>query len=135
MKVAVVGALEYFAQRSPPRTPEDLASHSCVQNIARLRRTACSNGRSNAAARRDRFRWTAGHGQRPRLGIRAAVDGLGIAYTLEALAEPFLRSGQLVQILGSWSPAFEGLFLYYPGRRRVPAALRAFIDLIRVAGT
>lgn len=67
----------------------------------------------------------------PDLSVRAAVDGLGIAYTIEALAEPFLRSGQLIRVLEDWSPAFEGLFLYYPDRRRVPAALRAFIDMVR----
>ena len=65
--------------------------------------------------------------------VRAAVDGLGIAYTIEALAEPFLRSGQLVRVLEDWSPSFEGLFLYYPGHRQVPAALRALIDMIRTA--
>ena len=48
------------------------------------------------------------------------------ADTLESLAEPFLRSGQLVRVLEDWSPAFKGLFLYYPGQRQVPAALRAF---------
>jgi DNA-binding transcriptional LysR family regulator len=69
----------------------------------------------------------------PDLAMRAAVDGLGIAYTIEALAEPFLRSGQLVRVLEDWSPAFEGLFLYYPGRRQVPAALRALIDMIRAS--
>ena len=69
----------------------------------------------------------------PDLAVRAAVDGLGIAYTLEALAEPFLRSGQLVRVLEDWSPSFEGLYLYYPGHRQVPATLRALIDMIRVA--
>jgi DNA-binding transcriptional LysR family regulator len=69
----------------------------------------------------------------PDLAVRAAVDGLGITYTIEALAEPFLRSGQLVRVLEDWSPAFEGLFLYYPGHRQVPAALRALIDMIRTA--
>jgi hypothetical protein len=58
------------------------------------------------------------------LAVRAAVDGLGIACTIEALAEPFLRSGQLVRVLEDWSPSFEGLFLYYPGRRQVPAPHR-----------
>ena len=67
----------------------------------------------------------------PDLAVRAALDGLGIAYTIEALAEPFLRSGQLVRVLEDWSPSFEGLFLYYPGHRQVPAALRALIDMIR----
>jgi DNA-binding transcriptional LysR family regulator len=31
MKVAMVGAPEYFEQRPPPRTLDDLASHSCIQ--------------------------------------------------------------------------------------------------------
>jgi DNA-binding transcriptional LysR family regulator len=71
----------------------------------------------------------------PDLALRAAVDGLGIAYTIEAYAEPFLRSGQLVRVLEDWSPTIEGLFLYYPGRRQVPAALRALIDMIRTSSS
>jgi DNA-binding transcriptional LysR family regulator len=67
----------------------------------------------------------------PDLAVRAAVDGLGVTYTIEALAEPFLRSGQLVRVLEEWTPSYEGLFLYYPGHRQVPAALRALIDMIR----
>jgi DNA-binding transcriptional LysR family regulator len=67
------------------------------------------------------------------LALRAAVDGLGIAYTVEALAEPFLRSGQLVRVLEDWSPTFGGLYLYYSGHRQVPAALRALIDMMRTA--
>src|SRR5277367_2888732 len=31
LKVAVVGAPSYFARRHGPRTPDDLARHSCVQ--------------------------------------------------------------------------------------------------------
>jgi DNA-binding transcriptional LysR family regulator len=65
------------------------------------------------------------------LAVRAAVDGLGIAYTIEAIAAPFLRSGQLVSVLEDWSPSFEGLYLFYPGHRQVPATLRAFIDMVR----
>ena len=64
------------------------------------------------------------------LAVRAAVDGLGIAYTIESVADPFLRSGQLVRVLEDWSPSFEGFFLYYPGHRQVPVALRALIDML-----
>lgn len=131
MKIAVVGAPSYFAKRRQPRTPEDLASQSCVQ----YRRNADGavldwlferNGRSKKIPVDGRLMVN-----NPDLAVRAAIDGLGLAYTTEARAEPFLKSGQLVRVLKDWSPSFEGLFLHYPGQRQVPAALRAFIDMVR----
>jgi len=59
LKVAVVGAPAYFAQHSPPRTPDDLARTS-VCNCAVPGITPSSNGRSSATASRGRFRWKAG---------------------------------------------------------------------------
>jgi DNA-binding transcriptional LysR family regulator len=133
MKIVVVGAPTYFARRRPPRTPDDLARHSCVQyrlagDGAVLAWPFERNRKSRRISVDGRVMVNNAH-----LAVRAAVDGLGIAYTLEALAEPFLRSGQLVRVLEDWSPSFEGLFLYYPGHRQVPAALRALIDMIRTA--
>ena len=131
MKVVVVGAPTYFARRRPPRTPDDLARHSCVQ----YRRAADGDVFAWPFNRNRKSRRISVDGRvmvdDPDLAVRAAVDGLGIAYTIEALAEPFLRSGQLVRVLEDWSPSFEGLFLYYSGHRQVPAALRALIDMIR----
>src|SRR5438045_974273 len=131
MRVTVVGAPAYFARRRPPRTPDDLARHSCVQY-----RLAADGAVFEWAFERDgKSRRLAVDGRvivnDPDLAMRAAVDGLGIAYTVEALADPFLRSGQLVRVLEDWSPAFDGLFLYYPGHRQVPVALRALIDMLR----
>jgi len=131
IKIAVVGAPTYFAKRRPPRTPDDLARHSCVQ----YRQAAEGEVLVWWFERNRKTRRVSVDGRvmvnDPDLAVRAAVNGLGIAYTIEALAEPFLRSGQLVRVLEDWSPSFEGLFLYYPGHRQVPATLRAFIDLIR----
>ena len=131
VKVAVVGASSYFALRSRPRTPDDLARHACVQ----YRRGADGALLDWLFERNGVTRRLAPDGRimvnNPDLAIRAAVDGLGIAYTIEAQAEPYLRSGQLVRVLEDWSPAFGGLFLYHSGQRQVPAALRALIELIR----
>jgi DNA-binding transcriptional LysR family regulator len=133
MRIAVVGAPTYFARRQRPRTPNDLTRHSCVQ----YRRATDGNVFVWPFERNRKTHRISVEGpvmvDDPELAVRAAVDGLGIAYTIEALAEPFLRSGQLVRILEDWSPSIEGLFLYYPGHRQVPATLRAFIDMIRTA--
>ena len=132
MKVALVGAPPYLAHRPPLRTPDDLAQHSCIQ----YRWTDNGPVFEWPLARRGKSRRISLDGQvmvnNPDLALRAAVDGLGIAITAEAYAEPFLRSGQLVRVLEKWLPTIEGQFLYYPGRRQVPAALRALIDMIRV---
>ena len=131
LKVAVVGAPSYFARRHAPRTPDDLARHSCVQyrlgaDGAVFEWPFERNGKAREISVEGRVMVGI-----PDLAVRAAVDGLGIACTVEAYAEPFLRSGQLVRVLEDWSPSFEGLFLYHPSHRQVPAALRALIDLIR----
>jgi len=133
VKVAVVGAPSYFARRQRPRTPDDLARHSCVE----YRRGADGAVFEWEFERSGRSRKVSVSGRvmvnDPDLAVRAAVDGLGITYTITAQAEPFLRSGQLVRVLEDWSPSFGGLFLYYPSHRQVPAALRALIDMIRAA--
>ena len=134
-KVAVVGAPGYFRRRPPPRTPDDLAHHDCIQ----FRRGADGSVFEWAFKRDGRSLRISVPGRLmvndPWIYMRAAVDGVGIAYTLEALAEPFLRSGQLVRVLEDWSPCHEGMFLYYSGHRQVPAALRALIDMIRVSSS
>ena len=40
-------------------------------------------------------------------------------------------SGALVRVLDEWCPKLPTFYLYYPGRRLVPAPLRAFIDMAR----
>ena len=134
MRVAVVGAPTYFARRRPPRMPADLTRHSCIEYRRPMEGTVFEwpferNGKSQRVSVEGRVMVN-----NLDLTIRAAVDGLGIAYTLEPVAELFLRSGQLVRVLEDWSPCLKGLFLYYPGRRQVPTALRAFIDMVRMAG-
>jgi DNA-binding transcriptional LysR family regulator len=94
MKVAVVGAPAYFARRRPPRAPDDLAQHSCIQ----FRRAGDGAVFVWPFERNRQSRRISVDGRvmvnDPDLAVRAAVDGLGIAYTIEALAEPFLRSGR-----------------------------------------
>ena len=67
----------------------------------------------------------------PDIAIRAAEDGVGWYATFEDFVRPALAAGRLVEALVPWCPLFPGPSLYYPSRRHVPAALRAFIDFVR----
>lgn len=132
VKIALVGAPSYFARRPAPRAPEDLAHHMSVQfrraNGAVFEWPFERNGKTQKISVDGRLMVNV-----PDLAVRAAVDGLGIAFAVEAYVEPFLRSGQLIRVLEDWSPSLDGLFLYYPSHRQVPAALRAFIDMVGAA--
>ncbi len=130
VKIAVVGSPSYFAQRRPPQSPDDLALHLCIGY-----RTIHGkifdwvferNGTTTTVPVSGRAIVNTCE-----LALRAAADGVGIAYAIESQAEPFVRSGQLVRVLQDWSPVFPGFYLYHPSRRQMPAALRALIDMIQ----
>jgi DNA-binding transcriptional LysR family regulator len=131
MQAAVVASPGYLAKHPPPRTPDDLADHQCIQyrlgrdgEIFRWRFERKSSKKMVSV----RGSVTVNN---PETAIRAALDGLGIVYLIDPLVEPYLESGQLVRVLESWLPCMEGVYLYYHGRRQPPAALRAFIDMVR----
>ena len=64
------------------------------------------------------------------LAVQAAIAGSGVIYLFEDWIRPHLASGALEAVLEPWWLRFPGPFLYYPGRRYLPAPLRAFVDFI-----
>jgi DNA-binding transcriptional LysR family regulator len=65
------------------------------------------------------------------LAVDAALGGTGIVYLFEDWLRPYLERGVLEPVLEDWWPRFSGPFLYYPGRRLMPAPLRAFVNFIK----
>lgn len=63
--------------------------------------------------------------------LAGALAGLGIIYIFEELIAPDFATGRLVPVLADWWFRFTGPFLYYPSRRQMPAALRAFVDYLK----
>jgi DNA-binding transcriptional LysR family regulator len=68
------------------------------------------------------------------LALQAALDGLGWAYVYEAIAQPHLHEGRLLQALADWCPSEPGFQLYYPSRHQVSPALRALINWVQLRG-
>jgi DNA-binding transcriptional LysR family regulator len=64
------------------------------------------------------------------LMIRAALDGVGLAFVFEELVADYVASGALIRVLKGWCAVKPRFYLYYSGRRQVPAPLRAFIDMV-----
>jgi DNA-binding transcriptional LysR family regulator len=65
------------------------------------------------------------------LAVSSAIEGLGIVNLYEEMLRPHLDNGALEPVLEPWWQNFSGPFLYYPGRRHLPAPLRAFVEFVK----
>jgi len=69
------------------------------------------------------------------LMVEAALDGVGLTYAFEGQVEQHVAAGRLIRVLEDWCPYYSGFYLYYPSRRQLPAALRAFVDFVRMGAS
>jgi DNA-binding transcriptional LysR family regulator len=130
-KVAVASP-DYLERFGRPRTPEALLQHNCVQ--FRLTTGAIYRWEFEVKGRKVDIPVTGALvTDNMDLVLRAAVDGVGIGYTLESHAARFLQTGQLVLVLEPFVTEFPGWFLYHPSRRQMPAPLKVFADFLRKA--
>ncbi|CAM3877130.1 LysR family transcriptional regulator [Bordetella tumulicola] len=132
-RMATAAAPAYLAARGVPLQPSDLLQHAC------LRGRFPSGSMSAWQYERDGKIVTIEPtgplvvrlGGGVELAIEAAVAGCGVIHLFEDWLRPQLDSGALVPILEEWWGSFSGPFLYYPGRRYLPAPLRAFVEFVK----
>lgn len=133
LRMAVVGSPEYFAKRPQPKKPQDLTAHSCIN----LRLPAHGIYAWEFEKNRREFRVRV-DGQlvfnTTDLILKAAIEGLGLAYLTEQQAAPELAAGRLVRVLADWCAPFSGYHLYYPSRRQPSAAFSLLVDTLRYRG-
>ncbi len=131
-RAAIVAAPKYFASHPKPKTPRDLTAHRC------LRYRMGSEGPVYRWEFEKRGKSVTVSASGPVIVsdadfmIRAALDGVGLAYALEDYVAEHIARGRLVRVLEDWCPPFDGYFLYYPSRRHQPPALQALVDALRV---
>ncbi|MGX9966623.1 LysR family transcriptional regulator [Roseomonas sp. F4] len=131
LRMAVVGAPAYFERRPPPKTPQDLIGHACI-NI----RLPTHGGvyawefEKDGRELRVRAEGPLVFNVAPPL-LRAALAGLGLAYVFEDQARAHLAEGRLVRVLADWCPPFAGYHLYYPSRRQPTPAFALLANALR----
>ncbi len=131
-RFATAASPAYLDRRGRPTHPGDLLHHAC------LRGRFASGAMTPLEFERDGeiVRVEPGGplivrvGSATDLAVDAALAGAGIITLFEDWLRPHLNSGALEPVLEPWWQVFSGPFLYYPGRRHLPAPLRAFVDFI-----
>ena len=134
-RFATAASAAYLNRHGRPEHPRDLLKHACLRGrFPSGAMTPWEFERDGEVVRID----ASGPllvqiGAAADLAVAAAVAGTGIVYIFEDWLRPHFASGALEPVLESWWQPFSGPFLYYPGRRLLPAPLRAFVDFIKAA--
>ncbi|MBB3132804.1 DNA-binding transcriptional LysR family regulator [Rhizobium pisi] len=130
LTTVIAASPEYFERYPKPEHPRDLVRHRCIKR-------RFTNGSI--------YRWEfEKDGQElvvpvdgplivseDRLALLAALNGAGLAYLFNMRVHSELAAGRLVRVLEDWCAPYPGPYLYYPSRRQMRPALRAFIDFFR----
>jgi DNA-binding transcriptional LysR family regulator len=131
-RFATAAAPSYLDQRGRPDHPRELLAHACLRGrFASGAMIAWEFERDGEVVKVDPTGpLIVRVGAATDLAVDAAIAGSGVIHLFEDWLRPHLDSGALEPVLEPWWQRFSGPFLYYPGRRYLPAPLRAFVDFI-----
>jgi DNA-binding transcriptional LysR family regulator len=131
-RFATAASAAYLNRRGRPEHPRELLKHACLRGrFPSGAMTTWEFERDGEVVKVE----PAGPlivsaGSATDLAVDAAIAGSGVIQLFEDWLRPSLDSGALEPVLEPWWPRFSGPFLYYPGRRLLPAPLRAFVDFV-----
>jgi DNA-binding transcriptional LysR family regulator len=131
-RFAAAAAPAYLDRRGRPKHPRDLLDHACLRGrfpSGTMAPWEFERG-GEVVVVDPTGPLLVSLGGATDLAVDAAIAGTGIIYHFEDWLRPYIDNGALEPVLEKWWHRFSGPFLYYPGRRLVPAPLRAFVDFI-----
>jgi DNA-binding transcriptional LysR family regulator len=132
LRQIAVAAPDYVAAHGRPVHPRDLVNHRCIRWRWPGRVTVYAwEFFENGAW----FEVAVGGPlivNDKEMARRAALLGIGIAFSVDETVTDDIAAGRLVPLLEAWSAPFPGMFLCYPRQRQMAPALRAFIDAVRI---
>jgi DNA-binding transcriptional LysR family regulator len=135
-RFATAASPAYLNRHGRPQHPRDLLNHACLLGrFSSGAMTLWEFERDGEVVRVD----PSGPlmvqvGAATDLAVDAAIAGTGIVCLFEDWLRPHLDGGRLEPVLEPWWQRFSGPYLYYPGRRFLPAPLRALVDFIKSGG-
>jgi len=119
----------YLARQGTPKSPHDLAQHSCIlirqgeqgYGVWRL----ASGKRTETVKVRGPLSTNDGE-----MAVAWALAGHGIVMRAEWDIARYLRSGRLRQVLEQWQTPPADIYAVYPQRHQTSARVRVFVDFL-----
>ncbi len=115
---------EYTDRHGKPVLPNELAEHNCLlYSWSASEWTFFIDGKQETVSVSGNYSVNNSEALR-----EALLQGTGIGRLPTFIAGPDLRSGKLVQLLGSYKMPSKSLYSVFPQREHLPAKVRAFLD-------
>ncbi len=132
-RIATAASPGYVDAHGRPKHPRDLLNHACLRGqFASGAMHLWEFERDGEIVKVDpNGPLVVRLGAAVDLAVSAAIDGIGIIHLFEDWLRPAFEDRTLVPLLKPWWQSFSGPYLYYPGRRHLPAPVRAFVDFIK----
>jgi len=119
----------YLAEHGAPKTPEDLAEHSCFtyeyvspRHVWRFRDRSGAERTVRVSGRL--------HSNNGDLLAEAAASGAGIVFEPAFIVGPEVRAGRLVPLLQDFVPPPVPIYALYPSRKHLSAKVRRFVEFL-----
>ncbi|MFU8927980.1 LysR substrate-binding domain-containing protein [Acinetobacter puyangensis] len=135
LEMITVASPHYLKNCDIPKTPNDLHQHRCIgmrlpshENIMTWEFKNIEKSNEVLHLRPD-FVMIVSHA---RLKVKAALDGLGIAWLPKAMVESELLHGELVRLLQAWEMNYARYYIYYPNRRESSPLFRLLVDALKL---
>lgn len=126
----------YLARRGVPRTPHDLARHSCIgirqgdeaYHVWRLAGSRKAQGRVESVRINGPLMTNDGE-----IAVKWALDGHGILMRAEWDIREYLADGRLVAVLPDYTTPDADIYAVYAQRYQFSIRVRTFVDFLAAA--
>lgn len=135
MQMILVAAPDYIAHSGSPTHPNEINSYRCLtlrlpshENIMNWEFNDIENpDPKNVITVKPNSSTIVNHAN---LLIKAAKEGLGLAWVPATMVTDELTNGKLVTLLDKWSITYDGYYMYYPARNSSPL-FRLLIEALK----
>ena len=127
-RLCVIASPDYLARCGTPAHPSELTHHQCLgYNIAGGQQAwqFLVNGQLLSFPLRSQINANNGDAL-----TEAAAQGLGITCQPDFIAQPYLASGKVKEILTSYALPELGIYAMLPSNRQIPHRVRVLMDFL-----
>lgn len=128
LRLAFYASPIYLKQHGTPTTPEELMQHRAINYLSTRTGREMPWILTRGDERHELLLPSAISTNDPEVYIGCALEGHGIAVISRVMAQPYLESGRLIEVMGDWQEEVMPISAMYPQNRNLSAKVRVFVD-------